>query len=148
MGVRNSSPEAMARARELRLDQSLSERRMWSLLKNRQLGFRFRRQFSVGPYVLDFYCHEARLCVEVDGDQHAYRGDADARRDAFLAERGILTYRVHSLDIPDQRLGLARYIQHLCVERTGRSAGSADLSTPSPTLPRDAGEGGPGPSAA
>ena len=100
------------------------------MLKDRRLGFRFRRQYAVGPYVLDFYCHEARLCIEVDGEQHADRDEADRKRDAFLADKGILTYRVPSNHLPVQRSGVARYVQHLCVERSERPAGQAELNTP------------------
>jgi very-short-patch-repair endonuclease len=59
-------------------------------------GYHFRRQHPIGPYVLDFYCSAARLAVEVDGYSHEV-GDApayDARRDAWLLERGIETLRI------------------------------------------------------
>lgn len=57
--------------RMLRKKATNAERLLWSLLRNRQCGgFKFRRQYQVGIYVLDFYCHEARLGVELDGGQH------------------------------------------------------------------------------
>jgi very-short-patch-repair endonuclease len=65
------------------------------LLRGGRLGVRFRRQYAVGPYVLDFYCASARLAVELDGAVHA--DDAavarDQARDAWLAERGIRVLR-------------------------------------------------------
>jgi very-short-patch-repair endonuclease len=72
------------------------EVRLWLRLRSlRAQGVRFRRQHPIGPYVLDFYCPEAKLAVEVDGWGHAL-GDQprrDERRDAWLAEQGILALR-------------------------------------------------------
>jgi very-short-patch-repair endonuclease len=65
-------PEFLARVRELRCNATDAEHLMWQLLRNRQLdGWKFRRQHPVGKYILDFYCHEAHLAVELDGSQHA-----------------------------------------------------------------------------
>ncbi len=65
-------PKLKERRRQLRSEQTDSEKTLWKSLKNKQLeGFRFLRQFSVGPYILDFYCPEKRLGVEVDGGHHA-----------------------------------------------------------------------------
>ena len=43
---------------------------LWSKIKNKQLGYKFRRQYSVGPFILDFYCPTLRLAIELDGSQH------------------------------------------------------------------------------
>lgn len=53
----------------------------------------FRRQHALDPFILDFYCASAKLCVEVDGPAHAERGEEDARRDNWLAAEGIRTVR-------------------------------------------------------
>ncbi len=59
------------RARELRALATESERRLWSLLRRKQVGqLRFRRQQPVGPYIADFYCSAAKLIIELDGSQH------------------------------------------------------------------------------
>jgi very-short-patch-repair endonuclease len=70
------------------------ERLLWWALRANRAGVHFRRQHAAGPYVLDFYCHEAQLCVEVDGQQHQFTAQPDLRRDAELAEAGIRTLRV------------------------------------------------------
>ncbi|MBD9436873.1 endonuclease domain-containing protein [Pseudoxanthomonas sp. PXM03] len=81
------------RARELRRDMTLAERRLWSVLKDRQLdGFRFRRQHPVGPYIADFACLEAGVIIEVDGGQHMDAA-SDRTRDAFLHGEGFRTLR-------------------------------------------------------
>jgi len=60
------------------------ERTLWALLRHNQQGLHFRRQHPVGPFVLDFYCAAARLCVEIDGPGHDERGQQDASRTAWL----------------------------------------------------------------
>ena len=98
-GSFNHDPAAQLRARQLREDMSVREKVLWPLLRKGQLGLRFRRQVRVGPYFLDFYCARARLCVEVDGEQHEQRRIKDAKRDAYLLELGIQTVRIPSLDL-------------------------------------------------
>jgi very-short-patch-repair endonuclease len=58
------------RARQLRKEMTDAERRLWSCLRMKQVGARFRRQVPMGGYVVDFVCFEKRLIVEVDGGQH------------------------------------------------------------------------------
>ncbi len=75
------------RSRELRAQSSEAEQKLWRHLRRKQIGsFRFRRQFSLGPYFTDFVCLPARLVIEVDGSQHAQEPQAlhDARRTAWL----------------------------------------------------------------
>ncbi len=97
---------------------------MWKALRNSRIGLEFRREHEVDHYRLDFYCREAMLAVEMDGEQHDPARDAE--RDAALAKLGLLTYR-----IPNRRfftLDEAPYkdelgeIQRLCEERSGRKA--------------------------
>ncbi|AIE85333.1 cytosolic protein [Fimbriimonas ginsengisoli Gsoil 348] len=78
---------------------SISENVLWTLIRKEALGFGFKRQVPVGNYWLDFYCPEAKLCIEVDGEQHLLRADRDVRRDQALLEMGIKTIRVPSLDL-------------------------------------------------
>ncbi|MCH7905759.1 MAG: DUF559 domain-containing protein [Armatimonadetes bacterium] len=118
------SPRNRNRARQLRQEMSGSEQVLWQIIRRRNLGFGFRRQYSVGPYVLDFYCPEASMCVEVDGEQHALTKDRDAKRDAWLFDQGIMTLRIPSLDLFDyDSAKSARFIETICKtceERTGR----------------------------
>ena len=75
---------------------------LWNRLRGKQLaGLKFRRQHPVEPYVLDFYCAEVKLAVEVDGTVHMDEGQAakDDHRDRFLAERGIRTLRIFARDV-------------------------------------------------
>lgn len=77
---------------------------LWSRLKGRQLqGQKFRRQFSVGPYILDFYCPRLKLAIELDGDSHFKVGakTRDAVRDNYISEYGIEIVRITNDEIFD-----------------------------------------------
>ena len=90
-------PELKELRRSLRTYGTAAEASLWGMLKNKQVkGLRWRRQFSVGPYVLDFYCPEKRLCVELDGEDHYTMSGAerDKQRERYLEiEHGIKVLR-------------------------------------------------------
>jgi very-short-patch-repair endonuclease len=94
---------------------------MWELLRKKRTGFAFRRQYPISPYVLDFYCPETKVCVEVDGEQHLTRVESDIRRDEYLVGLGIKTIRVPSLELFSEDPSLAslwiRRITELCEQR-------------------------------
>ena len=89
-------PNLLKLARELRTKQTDAEHLLWRLLRSRQFyGLKFRRQHPIAPYVLDFYCHEERLGIELDGGQHN-EPDAkrrDQERTMFLESKGIQIIR-------------------------------------------------------
>ena len=94
-----ASPETREMASRLRRSLTLPEGLLWKALKaRRQDGLHFRRQHPLGPYVLDFYCSQARLCVEVDGGTHgmANRPERDIARDEWLLEQGVETLRLRA----------------------------------------------------
>src|SRR5262249_30236703 len=75
------------RAKRLRRNMTEAERTLWNGLRYEQLGWRFRRQHPIPPYVVDFACVEARLVVEADGGQHG-TSNVDHLRDELLPRRG------------------------------------------------------------
>jgi very-short-patch-repair endonuclease len=118
-------PETFARARRLRRELSLPEALLWRALRRRALGgLRFRKQHPMSHCVLDFYLPSARLAVEVDGQAHDRDGNSqrDARRDAWLARRGIRVLRVAAGDVLDEtrREGVLRWIAEEAQARLGR----------------------------
>jgi very-short-patch-repair endonuclease len=123
-GSRNYSAANKGRIRRLRREMSVSEKTLWSWIRADKLGFRFRFQYPIDRWVLDFYCPEAMLCIEVDGEQHALTQERDAIRDAELAELGVLTLRIPSLDLftptGAEFSNWIREIVRLCEERSGR----------------------------
>jgi very-short-patch-repair endonuclease len=98
-GSLSNSPDAIARARDFRKNMTASEQVFWSLVRKEGLGFKFRRQHPVGRFFPDFYCADASLCVEIDGELHDPQ--TDKIRDLEVAELGVLTIRVPSLDLFD-----------------------------------------------
>lgn len=95
-------PKLQERRRSLRLHQTEFEMILWKRLRKKQLlGFRFLRQFSIGPYILDFYCPDKKMGIELDGGQHAQE-DAkayDANRDFFLRTYNIKMLRFWNSEI-------------------------------------------------
>ncbi len=87
-------------ARNLRKNATDAEGLMWSILRDRQLeNKKFRRQHPVGNYVLDFYCEEEKLAIELDGGQHADQKTYDDKRTAFLNTQGIRVLRFWNNDV-------------------------------------------------
>jgi very-short-patch-repair endonuclease len=102
---RNVAPKprklTTSRARRLRRSLSLPEVLLWQVLRSSPEGLKFRRQHPTGPYVLDFFCGDARLAIEVDGQAHD-RGDRPARdeaRDRWLRSAGVQTLRIPAVEI-------------------------------------------------
>jgi len=107
------------RARKLRKHMSLPEGLLWRELRKRPGGFKFRRQHPGGFYVLDFFCAEAKLCLEVDGEAHD-RGDQprfDAKRDAWLQMHGIETLRIPAANILNNLEGVIVHILEAARQR-------------------------------
>ena len=105
-----SLPKLLQIARELRRNQTPAEEILWALLRGRKcLGLKFRRQHRVGTFLPDFYCHEARLVIEVDGGVHSAEEQAerDRSREAWLRkdEHRLLRFKNEQvLDDPESAL--------------------------------------------
>jgi len=99
-GGEGGSARTLTIARKLRAEMTDAERKLWSLLRRKQLaGFRFRRQVPLGPFVADFACYSARLVIEVDGGQHGVRVDHDERRTKWLEQFGWRVLRFWNGDV-------------------------------------------------
>jgi very-short-patch-repair endonuclease len=93
------SKEKLQRAKELRRDMTPTEKILWHELRANKLGIHFRRQQIIAGFVVDFYCHQAALVVEVDGDIHDLQQDEDARREKVLRELGLRIIRFRNEDV-------------------------------------------------
>ncbi|MEI7731383.1 MAG: DUF559 domain-containing protein [Verrucomicrobiota bacterium] len=113
------------RARELRQKQTLAEDVFWELVRNKQLcDAKFRRQHQIGDYLVDFYCHEARLVVEFDGPVHEKRKQKDAKRDAYLRSLGNTVLRFKNEELETNPLNVLEIVvAHLLPSTSGRGAG-------------------------
>ena len=102
-------------AKQLRRESTYPERKLWGVLRGRQLGgLKFRRQHPVGPYLVDYYCHEHQLVIELDGDSHSERADYDRQRQAFLEESGYRVLRIANDDVLHDDEAVAILILQVC----------------------------------
>ncbi|MDP1743536.1 MAG: DUF559 domain-containing protein [Candidatus Amesbacteria bacterium] len=81
------------RRRKLRQDQTIEEEILWEELRNNKLGVKFRRQYSVSEYIVDFYCPKYKLAIEVDGSVHKTRKSYVEFRKKFIVSLGIRMIR-------------------------------------------------------
>ncbi|HEX9801837.1 MAG TPA: endonuclease domain-containing protein [Gammaproteobacteria bacterium] len=101
-GIQRPTAEQREFSKQLRHELTDCERLLWQHLRNRQLGgFKFRRQYPLPPYVLDFYCAELGLGVELDGGQH-FSDEAlrrDAERSRYLERYGVRVLRFSNREV-------------------------------------------------
>ena len=89
-----------SRSRALRKNATDPERKLWSVLRGRQLGgLKFRKQVPVAPYIADFACLERRLIIELDGGQHDENRAKDDIRTRYLEAKGYRVLRVWNTDV-------------------------------------------------
>jgi very-short-patch-repair endonuclease len=101
--IQTQYPKRKLLARILRRVPTDAEAKLWSRLRDRRLaGFKFRRQLPRGPYVLDLYCLEQKLVVEVDGGQHSEAAAQDAARTKYLERQGFIVVRFWNNDVLSQ----------------------------------------------
>jgi very-short-patch-repair endonuclease len=91
---KQSKPEKLVYAKHLRRHLTKAEKILWNYLRYNQLGFRFRRQEIILGWIVDFYCAQAKLVIEVDGPYHDSTVERDAYRTTVMEEHGILVFRV------------------------------------------------------
>ncbi len=128
-----ANTQLLAFAKEMRTNQTDAESKLWGVLRaGRWRGLKFRRQHPVqtesGRYILDFYCHERSLCIELDGGQHAEDRSADLHRDAALLNRGIQTLRFWNHDVFNEWDGVLGAIWNATEPQRERSALSPNPS--------------------
>jgi very-short-patch-repair endonuclease len=93
-------PILLSRARDMRRDPAPAEQKLWRLLRDRQLnGLKFRRQVPLGSFVADFYCHEADLVIELDGDSHVERVASDRLQTQILNRERHRVIRFLNTDV-------------------------------------------------
>lgn len=92
--------KSLARAKTMRREPTDAERVVWAALRARRIApFKFRRQQTIGPFIVDFVCIERRLVIELDGGQHATAEGYDAARTRYLESRGYSVLRFWNNDV-------------------------------------------------
>ncbi|MBQ8669644.1 MAG: endonuclease domain-containing protein [Oscillospiraceae bacterium] len=115
---RKHNPALTQNAQKLRKNMTKEERRMWyDFLKNYPM--RFLRQKVIDDYIVDFYCHDARLVIELDGSQHYQQEneEKDNIRTEKLESRGLTVIRISNIDINRNFEGVCRYIEEILNHR-------------------------------
>ena len=111
-------PIIRQRSRELRQPQTPSETMLWQHLRNRKSGYKFRRQHPIARFIIDFYCAETKLCIELDGSQHfepeqlAY----DRARTDYLEELGYTVIRFQNHEVEESLNRVLEKIRQFCKE--------------------------------
>jgi very-short-patch-repair endonuclease len=102
----------LGKARELRRSLTLPEGLLWRELKKRPDGIKFRRQHPTGSFILDLFCSDARMVIEIDGEAHSRGANParDAARDQWLIRAGIATLRIPARDVLSNLDGVVTYI--------------------------------------
>ncbi len=108
-----TNPRVVQRARELRQDQTQAEEVLWRALRDRRVGHKIRRQHPLGRFIIDFYCHQAALCIEIDGDAHSEASQRayDIARTQYLEDHG---YRIVRFTNRDIQQNLQAVIDEIC----------------------------------
>lgn len=94
-----NDPVLKPRRKELRHNETKEEKFLWASLRRKNLGYKFSRQYSIGPYILDFYCSEKRLAIELDGFYHLDEKEYDRQRDDYLKLNNIKVLRFWNSEI-------------------------------------------------
>jgi very-short-patch-repair endonuclease len=112
-----NDPNLKYRRRRLRKNQTEAEKTFWSHVRNRQChGMRFLRQYSIGPYILDFYCPEIKTAIELDGGQHNDPKEKvyDAVRSEYLQTQGINILRFWDREVLLNIQGVLAKVEEMC----------------------------------
>jgi very-short-patch-repair endonuclease len=112
-------PEILRIARDHRHPLTPAEAKIWARVRNRGLGFKIRRQHPIWRFIADFYCAEARLVIEIDGDSHAepYQAAYDQARTEWLEARGYKVIRIMNEDVHRRLENALNEIFLSCKER-------------------------------
>jgi len=123
--VHNLKTEKLAR-KTLRNQATPKEIILWSRLRHSALGFKFRRQHSIGDFIVDFYCPEAKLVIEIDGSQHLDQELYDIERTKYLTKLGCRVIRFWNNEVNNDIDGVVMKI----VEELNTTTPSRNTSTP------------------
>ena len=105
------NPKLKPLARKLRKNSTLSEILLWKQIKGKKLGCEFHRQVPINNYIVDFYCHELNLVIEIDGDSHNYFGENDIIRQEKLETLGVKFIRFNDKFVKKDMDGVLRLLK-------------------------------------
>jgi very-short-patch-repair endonuclease len=110
MTITHNHPVLKNRRSTLRKNQTREEALLWAYLRRSNLGYKFKRQHSVGPYILDFYCPDKKLAIELDGSQHIENKNYDKERTEYLLVLDIKVIRFWNNEVNANMNGVIQKI--------------------------------------
>ena len=116
------NPKLKEFAKQLRKNSTLSEVLLWQNIKNKALGVQFHRQVPLLNYIVDFYCHELMLAIEIDGDSHLYKYNYDKKRQGELENLGITFLRFSDFDVKQNMFSVALTLEQVVLEMSSRAS--------------------------
>ena len=116
------NPKLKEYARHLRNNSTLSEVLLWQKIKNKALGVQFHRQVPLKEYIVDFYCHELMLAIEIDGDSHLYKYNYDKKRQGELENLGITFLRFSDFEVKQNMFSVALTLEQVVLEMSSRAS--------------------------
>ena len=105
------NPDLKELARQLRKNSTLAEVLLWGKIKQRAFGVQFHRQVPLLNFIVDFYCHELKLAIEIDGDSHEFKYEYDSKRQGELEEKGVKFIRFSDQDVKNNMFNIVLSIQ-------------------------------------
>jgi len=121
-----NDPNLLAKARELRKNLTPAEERLWFHLRDRRFaGLKFRRQQTIGAFIVDFFCSKVKLVIELDGETHLGNEAKDTHRDGWLSQQGYRVLRYYNTQVFDELDAVLEDIWRACEEATRGDVTSA-----------------------
>jgi very-short-patch-repair endonuclease len=105
------NPKLKQKAKELRNNSTLSETLLWQKIKNKALGVGFHRQVPIDEYIVDFYCHEIKLAIEIDGSSHDMKDEYDCARQTVLESFGVVVMRFKDIEVKQDLRRVIRVLE-------------------------------------
>ena len=126
------NPKLKELARKLRNNSTLAEVLLWQNIKGKSYGYEFHRQVPIDEYIVDFYCHELHLAIEIDGYTHDYNFDYDETRQKRLESLGITFVRFNDKDVKKNINDVLRglEISILEIEEKNKMEGNLEETSP------------------
>lgn len=106
-----SANRMIYRRRDLRQKSTQAEEILWNVVRRKNLGYKFKRQFSIDNFVIDFYCPDKKLAIELDGEIHKQRKIYDAYRTKYLKAYGVKEIRFTNTEIVKDLTDVVRQIK-------------------------------------
>ena len=109
-------PHLREYAKYLRNNSTLSEILLWKNIKSKGFKIQFHRQVPLDNFIVDFYCHEVMLAIEIDGDSHDFKYDYDSRRQAILENYGVRFLRFSDTEVKNNMFSVLLAIEQTIME--------------------------------